>query len=46
MTTIYKCCNGSCRFMCDLRCTLEEISITTGGDCDSYEEGEWEGCEF
>lgn len=37
MTTVWHCCNGSCRHMDDLRCTLDEITITNGGECKEYE---------
>ena len=46
MTTVYRCCNGACRHMVDLRCTLDGITITNGGECDDYEEAEWEWCEL
>lgn len=46
MATVYKCRNGSCRFNCDLKCELDEIELTNCGECASYEEGEWEGCEW
>lgn len=36
MTTVFRCCNGSCRYMEDLRCTLDEITITNGGECKDY----------
>jgi len=37
MATVYKCKNGSCKHMVDLRCTLEEIEIDNGGECEYQE---------